>query len=250
MATDAESNKTTKGRRMSLEMATRLFDWSSIALAIGACIVFVATAAIVWLGIVKEHHWELLREHANEKIAAVGLETAKANAELGTAQADIAKAQATAATANLEAARLRFELDREIQKRAQRLLTDEQKSAIADELNGKIAEIALIIQHDPETRAFSVQVMAGLPPGITIYAPEPPREDKWFAPAGMLMFSPLGSNEDQLKDDPLYRALKRAGLFGGTTGKPFLSPDVRGPIPALIPGYTGHVLYIGQKSPF
>ena len=90
---------------MSLELASRLFDWSSIALAIGACIVFVATAAIVWLGIVKEHHWDLLREHANEKIAAVGLEAAKANAELGAAQADIAKANAQIAAANEVAAK-------------------------------------------------------------------------------------------------------------------------------------------------
>jgi hypothetical protein len=45
-----------------------------------------------------------------------------------------------------------------------------------------------------------------------------------------------------------YRALKRAGLFGGTTGGPFVSgqsPD--GAAPLLIQGYSGHVLYIGQK---
>ena len=65
-----------------------------------------------------------------------------------------------------------------------------------------------------------------------------------------MMFSPVGSNEEQLKDDPLYRALKKANLFGGLAGKPFLSPEVRGPTPALIPGYNGRVLYIGQKSPF
>jgi hypothetical protein len=76
---------------MSLEMASRLFDWSSIALAIGACIVFVATAAIVWLGIVKEHHWDLLREHANEKIASVELEAAKSNTEAVKAHERIAE---------------------------------------------------------------------------------------------------------------------------------------------------------------
>jgi len=105
MATAAANRKNSRGRDMSLELASRLFDWSSIALAIGACIVFVATAAIVWLGIVKEHHWDLLREHANEKIAAVGLEAAKANAELGAAQADIAKANAQIAAANEVAAK-------------------------------------------------------------------------------------------------------------------------------------------------
>lgn len=76
---------------MSLEVASRLFDWSSIALAIGACIVFVATAAIVWLGIIKEHHWDLLREHANEKIVSVELEAAKSNAEAAKAHERIAE---------------------------------------------------------------------------------------------------------------------------------------------------------------
>jgi hypothetical protein len=81
MATDAESKKTRSGHRMSLEMASRLFDWSSIALAIGACIVFVATAAIVWLGIVKEHHWDLLREQSNERVASLNNGTAKLTAD-------------------------------------------------------------------------------------------------------------------------------------------------------------------------
>jgi hypothetical protein len=103
MAIDTANTKRSRGPRMSLELASHLFDWSSIALAFGACIVFVATAAIVWLGIAKEHHWDVLREHANEKIAAVGLEAAKANAELGAAQADIAKAHVAIAEANARA---------------------------------------------------------------------------------------------------------------------------------------------------
>jgi len=58
MTTAATNTKANRGPRMSLELASRLFDWSSIALAIGACVVFISTAAIVWLGIVKEHHWD------------------------------------------------------------------------------------------------------------------------------------------------------------------------------------------------
>ena len=52
----------------SLETATRAFDLSSITLAIGACVVFVSTALIVWLGIVKEHHWDALREQARHEL--------------------------------------------------------------------------------------------------------------------------------------------------------------------------------------
>jgi hypothetical protein len=147
---------------------------------------------------------------------------------------------------------LRLELDREVQKRAPRFLTENQKQEMLAELKGKIPEIAIVVQNDLEAQAFSVQFVilfqdAGAKP---IYMPEAPREDRWFAPAGLVMYSPLGQNEDQLKDDPLYRALKAANLFGGTTSRPFVSPQIRGPVPTLIPGYNGRVLYIGQKSPF
>jgi hypothetical protein len=211
------------------ETIFRVATWSALifgALSIGSA--FVSA----WVG------WEITdatQKDADKKIKA--------------ADERIADAGERAARLEREAAGLRLELDREVQKRAQRILTDEQKSAISEELRGKISEIAIVVQHDPEARSFAVQIMSALQ-DLKIYGPEPPREDRWFAPAGLIMFSPLGSNEDQLKHDPLYLALKRAGLFGGTTSKPFLSPDIRGPAPQLITGYSGHVLYVGQKFPF
>jgi hypothetical protein len=36
---------------------------------------------IIWLGIVKEHHWDLARERANEKFAGVNRETARLTAD-------------------------------------------------------------------------------------------------------------------------------------------------------------------------
>jgi hypothetical protein len=183
MATEAAATNSQKRERMlSLELASHLFDWSSIALAIGACIVFVATAAIVWLGIVKEHHWEVLREHANEKIAAVGLEAAKANAELGVAQADIAKAHAAIAEANAraleakaetakatEAAALANERAAELaialKQRENRKIAPEQRTAILDRLKplpgkGKILINALM--GDAEAFQFSDQILSVL----------------------------------------------------------------------------------------
>lgn len=210
--------------------ADNVFFWANWVL-VGALIIgVVSTYAIVVSGNIKEA--ALRRE-----VAAAGAvaETAKANA----------------ATANLEATRLRLELDREIQKRAPRFLADDQKTAMFDELSGKISEIAIVVQNDPEAQAFALQFFILFQDArAKVYAPEAPREDRWFAPAGLMMYSPLGANEDQLKDDPLYRALKRANLFGGTMGKPFVSGQPRGPTPALIQGYDGRVLYIGQKSPF
>jgi hypothetical protein len=214
---------------ISLERANDLYTWGWRFSAFGAVITMIGVAAL-WMGTrVRDRDFET-------QISGLNATTAETLERAGKLER--------------EAAGLRLELDREVQKRAQRLLTDEQKADIANELNGKISEIALVVQHELETRVFSLQIMAALPQGITTYAPEPPREDKWFVPAGLIMYSPFGSTEEQLKDDPLYRALKKANLFGGLTSRPFLSPDLRGPTPALIEGYKGRVLYIGQKSPF
>jgi hypothetical protein len=80
---------------------------------------------------------------------------------------------------------------------------------------------------------------------------------KWFAPAGLIMYSPVGTNESQLQDNRLYRALKAANLFGGTMGQlfnsgqpTFISRPGQQPMTALIQGYIGGILYVGQKFPF
>ena len=87
-----------------LEAASWWFDKASIVLALSLLAGFGATVVIVWLGIVKEHHWDLLRDASNEKVAALELKTAEANASLGIAQADIAKAHARIAEASYEPA--------------------------------------------------------------------------------------------------------------------------------------------------
>lgn len=186
-----------------------------------------------------------LRRLSNEKVAA---------ATEAAAEANKAAARAAERTAGLEkeAAILRVQLDQEIQKRTQRFLSDEQRTAMIAELRGKLKEIAVVTQNDIEANAFAMQLITVFSEaGVGICWLDPPRADKWFAPAGLLMYSPLGANEDQLGDDPLYRALKAAKLFGGTTSRPFLSPQIQGQIAApLIEGYRGNVLYVGQKSPF
>ena len=125
-----------------------------------------------------------------------------------------------AAELEKEAARLRLELDREIQKRAQRLLTDEQKEILVSELRGKIPRIHLVIQRDVEAEAYSLQFVIALRDADVIVHPHkmPPGETL-AVPAGVLMHRPGGSKtNDDMKDDPLYIALNKAGLFGGTTG--------------------------------
>jgi len=237
---------------MSLATATlvgTLANWGLVISLVGGVL---STIVIVQTTDVKEEHWAHDRQHSSERLAELSVQGDKLRLGISEANEGAKKAEVAAATANVEAARLRLELDKEIQKRAPRFLTNEQKDALLSELKGKIPKIAVVTQNDLEAKAFSIHFVillqdAGAKP---IYAPEAPRDDRWYAPAGLIMYSPAGQSEDQLKDDPLYRALKAANLFGGTTAQPFLSPEVRGPVPALIPGYTGHVLYIGQKSPF
>jgi hypothetical protein len=122
----------------SLEAASRIFDLSSFALIGGLVVGAIATVLIVWMGIVKEQHWDVLREHSNEKVASLELETAKANVEVGKAQVEIAKAHEGIADANARAAQAEaraLELQLALEKlRAPRLLSVEQRSRISDKL--------------------------------------------------------------------------------------------------------------------
>jgi hypothetical protein len=222
---------------ISLHRANQFYTWGWRLSAFGAAITVIGVVLLWWGTRVRDHEFET--------------QMTSLNVEAGQARERAGKLEERAAGLERDAARLRLELDREIQKRAPRFLMEDQKSAMLAELRGRIQEIAIVVQNDLEAQAFSVQFV-GLfgDAGAKIYAPEAPREDKWFAPAGLIMYSPLGQTEDQLKDDPLYRALKAVNLFGGTTSRPFISPQIRGPVPTLIPGYNGHVLYIGQRSPF
>lgn len=229
----ATTSNETVSRRVKLMLGLSLHAWENLMVGSLAAAAFVAFLVVV-------STWAVVHLQRQE-LAASKDEFERYKLESGE----------KIAAANLETMRLRVQLDQEVQKRAPRVLTNEQRAAIVSELKGKLRTVVLVVQNDPEADFFSVQLMTVLSEaGVELRRAEPPREDKWNAPAGLVMYSPLGSNEDDLKDDPLYRALKAANLFGGTTNKPYLSPQLRPPPQALISGYSGHVLYVGQKSPF
>jgi hypothetical protein len=141
--------------RMSLETASHIFDLSSIALAVGACVVFVATALIVWTGIVKEHHWDVLREQARSQIATLESATARAGAEIAKANAETAKANERTAAVELalekeRIARLQLEEKQAalLKHQAQRKLTDDQRRTLIGALThhaGQRVSIASIL---------------------------------------------------------------------------------------------------------
>ena len=64
----------------TLEVASKIFDLSSFVLIGSLMFGAVATVLMVWMGIVKEHHWDNAREGAKLKIASLELQTAEANA--------------------------------------------------------------------------------------------------------------------------------------------------------------------------
>lgn len=74
------------------------------SLAVG----LIATVLVVWMGIVKEHHWDMLREEARTKIAQVESETAKVLERAAGLEKDAAEARAQANKAALELELLRI----------------------------------------------------------------------------------------------------------------------------------------------
>lgn len=132
----------------SLEWASWIFDRASVALIISSLIGLLATIAIVWMGIVKEHHWNILRQESNERVAGLEAETAKAKAELGKANAEIARATEGTAQARLETERVRREV-------AWRRLTKKQYDILQEQLKGKDLFVwTCFVGTDPEATVY------------------------------------------------------------------------------------------------
>lgn len=63
----------------SLQTASWLFDKASWVLAASLLIGAICTVLIVWMGTVKEHHWDLAREIAGNKIGNLEVRAAELN---------------------------------------------------------------------------------------------------------------------------------------------------------------------------
>jgi hypothetical protein len=109
-------NRTGNEPWLSLESASWWFDKSSVVLAVSLLIGFVCTVIIIVTGTIKEHHWDLARERANERIALVNEETVRLSVEAETARKETAQAK-------LELQQIRF---------PRRLDSDKLKAGIAE----------------------------------------------------------------------------------------------------------------------
>ncbi len=107
-----------------LAAASRIFDVSSFVLTGSLIVGAVATICIVWMGIVKEHHWDALRERSQNAIASLNAQTAEAKSETARANEKISElavqadqlrkdtAEANARTKEAELALVRFRAPR------------------------------------------------------------------------------------------------------------------------------------------
>ncbi|MGY4514410.1 hypothetical protein [Bradyrhizobium sp. USDA 3650] len=246
----------------SLETASWLFDRASFVL-IGSLILGVlATGVIVWMGIVKEHHWDLLRDSSNEKVAALGLKTAEANegaakaservAELSVTaeqlRKDTAEANDRAAQANDRAEQAKLDLAK---FKAPRLLTPEQQQIIVSELTGKLSEINVVSKADVESREYRRQFASLLRgAGLTVHTGSlSPMDTALLGNSNSVVIWSkdwMGVNGFPNPSDPLYSAIFKAGLWGGSGLKPGFIPDGKTEsIDSDIP-----TIFIFQKTPW
>ena len=126
----------------SLDTAAWIFDRASFVLVGSLVLGVLATIAIVWMGIVKEHHWDLAREAAAKSIATLSLQGDQL-------RKDTAEANERAAEAKLALEKFR----------APRTLSPEQQGRITEKLkqfaNTKFDAAAV---QDTEATRFLVQI--------------------------------------------------------------------------------------------
>jgi hypothetical protein len=214
----------------SIDRLGKLIEWANWGIAATLLAAFVCTVIV---------------------IKASGRKDELAAAEDLIKAQRIAETSERAAKLEVEAARLRLQLEQEIQKHAQRILTDSQKEILASELKGKVSKVTFVVQRDQESRAFALQleiIFQEAGAELTVYAMPPGDVPPAFF--GVMMYKPGGiTDEKDLKEDPVFKALKGANLFSGTAAKPFASFDgIKEP--PLLPLADRYVLYITQKPPW
>jgi hypothetical protein len=157
----------------------KAYDISGLILAIGALVVFLATAAVWYTG----------RERDRQSAERI-------------------------ANANAEAARLRLDLERERAKAAPRALSEAQFNAL-QELKGQVAEVNVTYEWDNlEAGQFAGQIRTALERAGVKAVMTPAEQNFHWAGNRFAVHLP----PDQAKNSPLVKAFTKAGL-GGEAGE-------------------------------
>lgn len=112
---DTKKTETSHGGRYmwpSLETASHIFDWAGFVLIGALTLGVVSTVLIVWMGIVKEHHWDDEKRQSAERISINEKETKRAVAESDKAKEGAALANERAAEANAKALEAQLALEK------------------------------------------------------------------------------------------------------------------------------------------
>ena len=133
----------------SLETASWLSDRAGWVLAVSLLFGFAATVLIIWMGAVKEHHWDLLRENAQTEISKLNVQSEQLRADAEASKAEIAKANESAAEANLKAEEERLARIKIEARIGPRLLPQAEQIKLTDALKGFGAQV-VTIQASPQ----------------------------------------------------------------------------------------------------
>lgn len=205
---------------MTIEIWYKIFNIVAIIAAMSA---FVSTVGLYFTGNILDNRTEERVAVTNERAAKLENETAH----------------------------LKLELEREVQKRAARLLTEEQKTILTSELKGKMTKINILVQNDIETKRWALDfLIAFQDAGITLSQIDLAPGEVFSIPGeGVIMYRPGGFNDlNEVEKDPLYTALNKAGLYAGNVSLPFTSLKQLS-LGSNLPD-NEYAIYIGQKHPF
>lgn len=79
---------------LSLESSTRIYDLANLGLIVSLVGGVISTVVIVWMGNIKEAHWDKERHESRERVAELGKETAEANKRAKEAELALEKFRA------------------------------------------------------------------------------------------------------------------------------------------------------------
>lgn len=135
----------------SLERAAWIFNSASFVLVGSLVIGVAAIVVVVWMGIVKQHHWDLLREAASERVATIELRAAGLERQAEGLRKDTADANARAAEAQLALENYRA---------SRKLDTAHAARFISAVSSFAGAPYDITVTQDPEPHSFAAQVAA------------------------------------------------------------------------------------------
>lgn len=151
---------------VSLETAAWWFDRASWFLAGSLLIGFICTVLIIWMGVIKEHHWDLAREQANSRIGTLFKDGEKLKKEAEQLRKDTAEANARSAELKLKLAEVEERNEKRAMSRGMLVKSLAAcKEVLKDKPKGKVEIRWLKAFGDGDFLSFLIEDCFHAPPG-------------------------------------------------------------------------------------